>query len=147
MTREVSTVSPDTTVAEAALLMLSTRHGTLPVVDSGGRLLGVVSKATLVRRLLPEYLEQVGDLYRSGEFEPFRENVETVGMLPVKDVLEAGLPTVTEETPLAEVAALMITRHVRQVPVVREGVLVGIVGMMDIIGQIAWPTPEDNPDG
>ena len=44
--------------------------------------------------------------------------------------------------PLAEVAATLIMRQVRDLPVLREGRLVGIIGMQDIIEQIAWPGPE-----
>jgi len=142
MSREVETLSPDATVAEAALLMRSGGHGALPVVDSDGRLVGLVTKTPLVRRLLPKYLEQVGDLYRSGEFKPFRDEVETVSLLPVSDVMEAKPLTATEETPLAEVAAMMIMHDARQVLIVREGRLVGIVGMQDIIDMIAWPEAE-----
>jgi CBS domain-containing protein len=146
MSREVQTVSPDATVAEAALLMRSTGHGALPVVDADGRLVGLVTKTPLVRRLLPTYLEQVGDLYRSGEFKPFQDEVETVSLLPVSDVMNAKPLTATEETPLAEVAAMMIMHDARQVLIVRGGQLVGIVGMQDIIDMIAWPEAEGRSD-
>ncbi len=141
MSREVQTVSPDATVAEAALLMRSSGHGALPVVDEEGKLLGLVTKTPLVRRLLPKYLEQVGDLYRSGEFRPFRENVEVVALLPVSDVMDPKPLTATEATPLAEVAAMMIMRNARQVLILEGDRLVGIVGMQDIIDMIAWPEP------
>jgi CBS domain-containing protein len=146
MTREVHTVSPDATAAEAALLMRSTGHGALPVVDSEGHLLGLVTRTALVRRCLPEYLEQVGDLYRSGEFRPFQDKAEEVGLLAVRDVMQSELLTVSEETPLAEVASLMIMHHVRQIPVLKDGRLVGIVGMQDIVDKIAWPEPEEDRD-
>jgi CBS domain-containing protein len=137
MTTAVRTVAPDATVAEAALLMIESGHGVIPVVDSGGILLGVVTKFTLVRRSLPSYLEEVGDLYQSGEFRPFDEKASALALLPVRDVMEPAL-TVTEETPLAEAAALMITHHAQQAAVTREGRLVGVIGMQDIIERIAW---------
>ncbi|MDH4179771.1 MAG: CBS domain-containing protein [Armatimonadota bacterium] len=141
MTREVRTVSPDATVAEAALQIRATGDGTLPVVDTQGRLLGVVTKQSLVRLCLPEYLEEVGDLYRSGEFPPFNEKVREVGLLPVRDVMVTDPLTASEDTPLAEVAALLITRHLRNIPILREGRLVGIIGLQDVIDRIAWPEP------
>jgi CBS domain-containing protein len=146
MTREVRTVRPDATVAEAALQMRATGDGTLPVVDAEGNLLGVVTKSSLVRLCLPEYLEEVGDLFRSGEFEPFNEKVRKVGLLPVRDVMTENPPTASEDTPLAEVAALLITRHVRDIPILREGRVVGIIGLQDIIDQIAWPQPKGTGD-
>lgn len=142
MTTDLHSVSPDATVGEAALLMRSSGHGALPVVDDDGKLLGLVTKFPLVRRLLPKYLEQVGDLYRSGEFKPFQDKVAEVALLPVSDVMDAKPLTASEDTPLAEVAAMMIMHNARQVLIVKEGRLVGVVGMQDIVDMIAWPEGE-----
>jgi CBS domain-containing protein len=142
MKREVTTVSPNATVAEAARLMQTSRHGTLPVVDRAGALLGIITREGIVRRCLPEYLEQVGDLYRSGEFKPFEDKVHEVGLLSVQDLMSKDPLIVQEDTPLAEVAALLMTHHAQQAPVVREGRLMGIIGLQDIVDEIAWPEPE-----
>ncbi len=144
MTRDLHTVSPDATVGEAALLMRSTGHGALPVVDEEGKLLGLITKFPLVRRLLPKYLEQVGDLYRSGEFKPFQDKVAEVALLPVSDVMNREPLTAREDTPLAEVAAMMIMHNARQVLIVEKERLVGVVGMQDIVDMIAWPEGNGN---
>ena len=143
MSRDVETVSPETTVGEAALLMSSSGHGALPVVDEDGKLLGLLTKTPLVRRLLPKYLEQVGDLFRSGEFKPFRDNVEKVALLSVTDLMNPKPLTATEDTPLAEVAAMMIMQSQRQVLIVEGDRLIGVVGMQDIVDMIAWPEPDE----
>ena len=145
MTRDVHTVSPNATVAEAALLMRETGHGALPVVDEAGKLLGLVTKTPLVRRLLPKYLEQVGDLYRSGEFKPFADKLEEVALLPVRDVMDPSPLTAGEDTPLAEIAAMMIMHHHDQVLITEGDRLTGIVGMQNIIDIIAWPESETKP--
>lgn len=142
MSRDVETVSPEATVGEAALLMSSSGHGALPVIDEDGKLLGLLTKTPLVRRLLPKYLEQVGDLFRSGEFKPFRDNVEKVALLPVTDLMNPKPLTATEDTPLAEVAAMMIMHNQRQVLIVEGERLIGVVGMQDIVDMIAWPDPD-----
>ncbi|MDH4179772.1 MAG: CBS domain-containing protein [Armatimonadota bacterium] len=144
MTSDVKTVSPDATVADAALTMRASGHGALPVVDAEGNLLGVLKKFAVVRRCLPEYLEQVGDLFRSGEFMPFRDRVKEVGLLSVRDLMSPNPPTASQDTPLAQVAATMIMQDARQVFVVQGRKLVGIVGMQDIVDKIAWPEPGDD---
>ena len=141
MSRGLLTVSPDSTVAEAALIMRETGHGVLPVVDEDGRLVGLLKKSTLVRSCLPTYLEDVVDLVRSGVFAPFRDKVEEVGALPVRDLMTPDPPVASEDTPLAQVAAVMIMSDARQVFVVHEGELVGMVGLQDIVDAIAWPQP------
>jgi CBS domain-containing protein len=146
MTRELHTLSPDATVGEAALLMRSSGHGALPVVDEDGKLLGLITKFPLVRRLLPKYLEQVGDLYRTGEFKPFQDKVAEVALLPVSDLMDPKPLTASEDTPLAEVASMMIMHDARQVLIVEEDRLIGVVGMQDIVDMIAWPERESISD-
>jgi len=141
MTRGLLTVGPDHTVAEAALIMRETGHGVLPVVDEEGRLIGLLKKSTLVRCCLPTYLEDVADLVRSGVFAPFRDKVEEVGRQPVRDLMTPDPPIASEDTPLAQAAAVMIMNDARQVFVVEEGELVGMVGLQDIVDAIAWPQP------
>ena len=142
MSRKLHTVSPDVTVAEAALIMRESGHGVLPVVDAEGRLVGMLKKSTLVRSCLPTYLEDVADLVRSGVFAPFRDKVEEVGLLPVRDLMTCDPPTATEDTPLAQAAAAMIMNDARQVFVMDEEKLIGLVGLQDIVDAIAWPQPK-----
>jgi acetoin utilization protein AcuB len=52
MTRAALTVSPETTLREAALLMHERRVGALPVVEAGGRVVGMLSEVDVVRALL-----------------------------------------------------------------------------------------------
>jgi CBS domain-containing protein len=128
-------------------MMRESGHGALPVVDSQGKLVGVLKKFSLVRRCLPPYLEEVGELLRSGVFAPFRDKVDEVGLLSVRELMTPDPPTATEDTPLAQVAATMIMDDVRQVFIVREGELIGIVGMQDVVDAIAWPQPKGGSAG
>ena len=50
MTRRVITVRPETTIQEAARLMFTNRVSGLPVVDAGGRVVGIISDGDLIRR-------------------------------------------------------------------------------------------------
>lgn len=49
MHRDVVTVGPQTSVAEAARILLDNKYGCLPVVDDSGRLLGIVTEADFLR--------------------------------------------------------------------------------------------------
>ena len=56
MHRDLVTVGPDTTVAEAARILLRNKYGCLPVVDEEGSLLGILTESDFLRltvRLLP----------------------------------------------------------------------------------------------
>jgi CBS domain-containing protein len=56
MTHDPYTVTPDTSIADAARLMLDHKVGGLPVVDSAGRAIGIITESDLFR-LLTENLE------------------------------------------------------------------------------------------
>ena len=137
MTRQVKTVGPATTVMEAVSLMRATGHSALPVVDEQGRVLGMLTDANLLNRCLPEYVQQVGDLYSTAEFPPFNELVRALAPLPVAQVMEQEPALGEPGTPVTEIAALMTTHHVRHVPIIDDDRLVGIVGAQDVLDRIS----------
>jgi CBS domain-containing protein len=57
MTREVLTVNPDTTIKEAAKIIVDHHIGCLPVVDAERRLLGIVTEFDLVRLIAEGAIE------------------------------------------------------------------------------------------
>jgi CBS domain-containing protein len=140
MNREVVSVPRGATVSEVVRLMHTTGHGALPVVDRDGRVLGIATKLAILRLCLPRYAEQIGDMsFLPGDFEPFAGRFEHAGEVPVEQVMEPCPSCVSEETSLGEIAVQMITKRVRQIPVVRDGKLVGIVGLQDLIDEIVRP--------
>lgn len=49
MVREVTAVRPDTSLVQAAKIMLANKFGCLPVTDEGGRLAGIITESDFVR--------------------------------------------------------------------------------------------------
>lgn len=137
MTREIVTVTPQTTVAAAVCSMHETGHGALPMVDAQGRLLGMLTDVGVLSRCLPEYVKEVGDLYTTDEFAPFEERVQALSGTGIEGLAQTDAPTAAPDTPVSEIAALMITHGVRHVAVVEDDRLVGIVGVRDVISSIA----------
>ncbi|MDQ7858149.1 MAG: CBS domain-containing protein [Armatimonadota bacterium] len=105
MVTDVVTVTPEMTVAEAADVLLRYRIHGAPVVGPADTLVGMVSLVDLVGRY--------GD---------------TVG-----EVMSTDPVTADEDTPVEDVARLMLDRMVRRVPIVRAGRVVGIISASDII--------------
>lgn len=134
MTRNVVSVGPETSVSEAARLMLENRIGGLPVVDLRGQVIGIVSDGDLMRR--PEggterhrtwWLELLASsAERARDFEKARGR-------HVRNVMTPGPVTVRDDTPVSEVAEILDSRRIKRVPVVRDGHLVGIVARADLI--------------
>jgi len=152
MTRPVITVTPETTIVDAANLMLQRHVSGLPVVDAAGKLVGVVSEGDFIRR------SEIGTGRKRGRWLRFilgpgksasdfvHEHGHKVGEVMTKTPL-----TITEDTALAEIVALMEKNNVKRLPVMRGDKLVGIVSranllqaVASIVRQVPDPTADDD---
>jgi CBS domain-containing protein len=134
MTKPVITVTPETKIAEAARLMLQHRISGLPVVDDSGRVVGIVTEGDLLRRSeigterqRPRWVELLigpGRLAR----DYIDANARTAG-----EVMSDRIASVTPEEALPDVVRLMERRHVKRVPVIDDGRLVGIVSRANLV--------------
>jgi CBS domain-containing protein len=143
MTTRVISVPGDMPVNEVAKLLLEHRISAVPVVDADGRLLGIVSEGDLMRR------EETGtEAHRSWWLSAFtrsdeaaEEFVKSHGRF-ARDVMTHAVVTVSEDTPLAEVAQTLERRGIKRVPVVRDGRVVGVVSRANLLqGLVAAPAP------
>src|ERR1700693_567082 len=137
MTTDVITVDPDTTVRALATLLAERGISGAPVVDSGGRLVGVISEGDLLHRAEIGTARRHRVRRRSWWLDDFasdlaREYIKSHGR-NVKDIMTRDVVTVSEDTELAEVAALLEAKRIKRVPVMREGKVVGIISRANIV--------------
>jgi CBS domain-containing protein len=138
MTRPVITVTPDTTIAEAANTMLQRHISGLPVVDAVGKLIGIVSEGDFIRR------SEIGTQRHRGRFLKFilgpgkaaTDFVHEHGV-KVGEVMTPRPLTVTEDTTLEEIVRLMEKNNVKRLPVLRGGWIVGIVSRANLVHAVA----------
>ncbi len=138
MTTTVVTVQPNTEVQEIARLLVRHRISAVPVVDADRNVLGIVSEGDLMRR--PENHTEgrpsgwLAAFFSSqGEAEGY---IKTHGR-KAGDVMTRHVIGVTEDTPLREIADLFEKLHIKRVPVLRDGRLVGIVSRTDLLRGLA----------
>lgn len=138
MTIEVVTVTPETPVPEIARRLLERRIGAVPVVDPEGRVVGIVSEGDLVRRLRsgPDHGQSWWLALLAGT-EDFGGRLAAPDDVEAAHVMTKDVVTVTEETPVERVAAILEERRIKRVPVVRAGRLVGIVSRADLLRGLA----------
>ncbi len=112
--------------------------GEYPVVDADGDLVGIVSEDELIRLCLPEYITWMEDLSPVLNFEPFAEILRREKDMPVMEIMVFAehYATVDESTPAIQVAKIMMRRDVRQVFVVRDKKLMGIISIQDFIKKV-----------
>jgi CBS domain-containing protein len=135
MTSGVATVRADAPITEAIALMEARRVSGLPVVDAYGRLVGVLTEGDLLRRIETGTAGQKRARWLDLLLGPGRSAGEYVRTHSrrVEDLMTREVATVTERTPLEDVVALMERKHVKRVPVVRDGELVGVVSRADLV--------------
>ncbi|HXW29615.1 MAG TPA: CBS domain-containing protein, partial [Xanthobacteraceae bacterium] len=128
MTPRVVSVRPDASILEAMQLMLANRISGLPVIAGNGKLVGIVTEGDFLRRaetgtqrVRRRWLE-----FFTGPGKLAEEYVHTHGR-KVFDVMTPDPVTITDDTPLDVVVGLLEARRIKRLPVVRSGVVVGIV--------------------
>jgi CBS domain-containing protein len=138
MTRSVISVTPDTTVLEAANLMLRKHISGLPVVDDAGCVVGMVTEGDFLRRI------EIGTPRKRGRLPSFflgygtaaEDYVREHGR-KVSDIMTASPVTIAENAPLADIVSLMESSHVKRLPVTRDGKLIGIVSRSNLLRAVA----------
>jgi len=132
MTRDVTTVGPETSLREAVELLVAGGHRALPVVDRDRRVVGIVTNGDLVERgglrLRVELLRSLTPAALAEEVDALEEG-KTVANVMTREVV-----TISPKATLAEAAHLMVARRLKRLPVVDSaGVLLGLVSRLDLL--------------
>ena len=121
MTSEVITVGENATVPEAAKLLAEHGISAVPVVDKHNRVIGMVSEGDLLHRA-----ETGTERRRSWWLEMVSSTDKLAGEYikshsgKVKDIMTRDVLSVTEETPVADIAVLLEINRIKRVPVLRD---------------------------
>jgi CBS domain-containing protein len=150
MTTDVITVDPDTTVQALAALLAGRGISGAPVVETSGRLVGIVSEGDLLHRTEIGTARRHRERRRSWWLDHFasdlaREYIKSHGPT-VKDIMTRDVVTVTEDTDLGEVATLLEAKRIKRVPVMRDGRVVGIISRANLVralGATKGTTPSE----
>jgi CBS domain-containing protein len=137
MTREVITVTPETSVTALARILSEHNIGGAPVVGEQGQLLGVVTENDLIDQKKKVHIPTVVTILDSVFFlenpDKMEKEIKKIAGATVGDIYTTDPITVSEDTPLDEIATIMSERNIHTLPVMREQDLVGILGKKDII--------------
>jgi CBS domain-containing protein len=152
MTKNVITVTPHSSLLDAANIMLQYHVSGLPVVDPSGALQGVISESDFLQR---------GEIGTQRKRSRWLEFFTSPGRLAsdyvhergrkVEDAMSRDPVTVTEETSLDELVHLMEKYHIKRLPVMRDKAVVGIVTRSNLLRAVATlsheipdPTADDD---
>ncbi|MBI1981780.1 MAG: CBS domain-containing protein [Methylocystis sp.] len=111
--REVVTTSADTTLQEAAQLMMRDRIGALVVLDDRGRLMGLIAERDIVSAVALDGTEALTQ--------------------PISSFMQQNPQPAREEDAVENMMRVMTVERRRHIPVVRETRLVGLISIGDVV--------------
>jgi CBS domain-containing protein len=106
-------VRPETTLGEILNTMVGNRVGAVPVVGERSEVLGIITSGDVLDQLLRD--------------SPTDDSPPAVDRLTARDIMTRTVLCVAEGQALKDAARMMVNKGIEQLPVVREGELVGIV--------------------
>ena len=122
-------VRPDASLPEVAAALLERGSSGLPVVDTGGRAVGLIASSNLVATLASG-VDLAG---------PAASPKATTA----RELMTASVPRVSMESSIAEVASIMSDRRLDSLPVVsRSGEVVGVVSTLALARWLAAPSQD-----
>ncbi len=137
MTRDLKKLSPEMPALDGMRELDALEISGLPVVDSAGKIVGMFTEKGVLKAILPSYVSQVGRFVYENSPKTIKSKVGKLIEYKVGDLMRRDVVKIREDTPVYEVARIMLTQNVRRVPVVdADDKVVGIVARSDVLGAI-----------
>lgn len=134
MSKKLTVVKPDTTLRDLWKSIFSHRVNAVPVVDSKGKLLGIISKEDMLKLLYPNYEDMMEDLFTSYDFDSMEERIHELNVKKARDIMCKRVVFTREDTQIMRALSRMIARRLNQLPVLsrKNDMVVGMVTKGDI---------------
>ncbi len=128
MTRDLTSVTEETTLKEAAEILALRALSGMPVVNDQNEVTGFISEQDIITSIFPEEVKiENPDVIGFTNLSQVVKKLTRVGHPVVKDYMSRRVTCVKEDSPAAEVVEIMLHKDLSRVPVLRNKRLVGIV--------------------
>lgn len=135
MVRDITALMEDDTMRDAARVLANYRFGGISVVDDDHHVVGFLSERDVVQSEFPQ-MGRSASYFLIRDFTGMVKRLSNVGKQKVKDFMSTRPITVDEDDTVMDVVRLVLERGVKVVPVVRDGLLVGVVGRAEICREL-----------
>ena len=149
MYEDIQTLRPDDPLQLVLDLMPNAKYGAFVVVDDARRPLGIVTETDVLKRVLVgeppggAYLRTITASYEAAS----RYVVESrrAHGIAVSDLMTTPVVTIEADRTLHDAAVVFGTRPFKHLPVTRNGVLIGIIRGIDLIGPAIAALEDEGP--
>jgi len=134
MTRDVTTVSPNTSVRDIAAVMVEKHISGVPVLTDNGQIIGMVSQSDLLHRAELGTERKYKWWFRSlADSNALAQDYAKAHGRKAHDIMSRYVVSVRDDAELRDVADILDNYRIKRVPVVQEGRLVGIITRGDLV--------------
>ena len=143
MDRTPATVRPETPVEEVVRTLRAHELPGVPVVDAGGRCVGIVTESDLVipddegDLHIPHYVQLFGGLVFLEPLRELEQRVRKAAAATAAEMMTADPVTVEADDPVRKAARLISDTGHNRLPVTDEGRLVGVITRADVLRALA----------
>lgn len=135
MKKNVISIHESATILDAANLLLSKKVGMLPVLNDQGSIVGEVTINDIIKTLLPDFFSLVENIDFIKDFgalkKPDQKRNEKIKQQSVTTIMEPPI-FVDDQCSLIRAVSVMRKHNIRDLPIVRDGQLVGLVSWVDL---------------
>jgi CBS domain-containing protein len=133
MHRNTASVLPDCSLEEVIKIMALQRINGIPIVDENQKVIGFISQHDIIKALLPNYLTVISSNIFLTEFIQLSKKLKEYAHFQVEEFMNKEVITINEDDNEVMAADLLIRYKIHHLPVLRNGYLVGIVTMRDLL--------------
>ncbi|MFH2092048.1 MAG: CBS domain-containing protein [Pseudomonadota bacterium] len=143
MATHIISVNPDTEIAKAVKLLLDNHINGVPVINDQEELVGLLCQSDLIFQqkevLLPPIFTILDSFIPLSSSQKMEDEFKKMSATTVEQAMVKDPVTVHTDTPLSEIASLMVEKHFHTIPVVDGKTVIGIIGKEDVLKTMTGP--------
>ncbi len=137
METNIISVNPDTDIPRAVRILLDKHINGVPVVNDKEELVGILCQSDLIfaqkEMPVPPIFAILDSIFPLSSSKKIDEEFQKIAATTVAQAMVKDVVSVAPDTPVSEIASLMVEKHFHTIPVVKNKKLVGIIGKEDVL--------------
>lgn len=138
MTKEIKTIRSNASIEELSELLIKNKISGVPVMDENNKMVGIVTEGDIIVQdadlHFPRYFKLLEGIIYLESLNKFKRNLEKHLATKVEDIMTKKVRTVNVNTPINEIADIMLDARINRLPVMDgNDNLVGIITRTDIV--------------